>query len=145
MKITKLLLEDLSFDQIDYCDSYIKKVITNAKKSYYRQKSKAKKYEIVFVDFKTYENEIPHGDDLYEKGFAAYINVNNVIITVHNPDLAEALSGLNEIQRMVVLRCVVLGEKAIDIAKELDVSAPMITKHKQKALEIIKKRMSEKQ
>lgn len=43
MKITKLLLEDLSFDQIDYCDSYIKKVITNAKKSYYRQKSKAKK------------------------------------------------------------------------------------------------------
>lgn len=97
------------------------------------------------MDFKTYENEISHGDDLYEKGFAAYINVNNVIITVHNPDLAEALSGLNEIQRMVVLRCVVLGEKAIDIAKELDVSAPMITKHKQKALEIIKKRMSEKQ
>lgn len=49
---------------------------------------------------------------------------------------------LTDIQRETVLRSIILGDKLKDIAKDIGVSVPMISKHRKRALEIIKQRMS---
>lgn len=83
-------------------------------------------------------------DDDFEKVCTTYITVKDIPIPVHDPDLAEALLDLTEVQRMVVLRSIVLGDKLADIAKEIGVSVQMISKHKIKALRVIKERMTKR-
>lgn len=141
----KFFINDLTSDHIDFCDNYIKKVVTNSKITFYRMKADLKKYDVFIVSLEGCSDEIPCNDNDYEELFTTYITVNDIPIPVHNPDLAEILLELPEVQRMVVLRTVVLGEKLTDIAKELGVSVPMITKHRKKALATIKERMSERQ
>lgn len=144
MKSIRLFIEDITNEHIEFCDMYIKKVITNAKRKFYRPKTKIEKYQIVFVGLDTCEDEISYEDSAFEEIFTTYITVNDIPIPVYNPDLAKALLELTEIQRMVVLRNIVLGDRLSDIADEIGVSVQMISKHKIKALEIIKERMTNK-
>ena len=142
MKMIRLFIEDLSYEHIDFCDNYIKKVIINAKRYFYRPKSKVQKYDIVFVGLGTCENELTYEEKGFEDIFATYITVKGTTIPVYDPDLADALFTLTEMQRTVVLRNIVLGDSLTDIAKDSGVSIAMISKHKQNALKIIKERMS---
>lgn len=47
-------VSDISDDLIHYTDMYIKKVIINSKRHYYREKPKAQRHGIVFVDLETF-------------------------------------------------------------------------------------------
>lgn len=145
MKFIKFFIEDITFEMIDFCDRYIKKVITNAKHRFYRSKSYIGGHGLIIVDFDSAINQIPFEEKGFDEIFTTYITINDIPIPVHNPDLAEILLELPEVQRMIVLRTIVLGEKLTDIAKELGVSVPMVTKHRKKALATIKERMSERQ
>ncbi len=120
MKI-KYFIEDLTNEHIDYCDNYIKKVISNAKITFYREKSKIKKYDIVFLSLENCENEILCHDD-NTNIFTTYITVNDTPIPVHNSDLAEVLLELTETKRIIVLRNIVLDHTLKDIAKDLNIS-----------------------
>lgn len=144
MKLIKFFIEDITFEKIDFCDNYIKKVITNAKRRFYRSKAYVEGRRMIIVEYDSVLERLPFEEKGFDEIFTTYITVNDILIPVHNPDLAEILLELPEVQRMIVLRTIVLGEKLTDIAKELGVSVPMITKHRKKALETIKERMSER-
>lgn len=139
----KLYIEDITSEHIEFCDKYIKKVITNAKCRFYRPKMRIDKYDILFVGFDECEEDLIYDED-FEKVCTTHITINDIPIPVHDPDLAEALLDLTEVQRMVVLRSIVLGDKLADIAKEIGVSVQMISKHKIKALRAIKERMTKR-
>lgn len=141
MKV-KFSINDISYEHIDFCDSYIKKVITNAKRYTYREKAKVKKYNIILLNLETQSECFKFEEKGFENVFTTYITINKTIIPIHNLDLAEALMELTDIQRETVLRSIVLGDKLKDIAKDVGVSVPMISKHRKRALEIIKQRMS---
>ena len=102
MKMIRLFIEDISYEHIDFCDSYIKKVIINAKRYFYRPKSKVQKYDIVFVGLGTCENELTYEEKGFEDIFATYIAVKGTAIPVYDPDLADALFTLTEMQRTLV-------------------------------------------
>ena len=63
-------------------------------------------------------------------------------IPVLNPELADALRSLTEKQRLVLLKNVVLKIPMKQIALELGISISMVKKHKDKAIRVIKRRMS---
>ena len=145
MKKIKLFIEDITLEHIEFCDKYLKKVITNAKKRFYRPQMQIKKYGIVFVGIDTYAHKLLVAEEGYEEVFTTYVTINDIQIPVHNQNLAEILLELSDTQRMVLLRTVVLGDKLTDIAKEIGVSVPMVAKYKKKALKIIKERMSKRE
>lgn len=144
MKLIKFFIEDVTFEMIDFCDRYIKKVITNAKRRFHRTKSHIEGHGVIIVEYDSVIDQLPFEEKGFDEIFTTYITVNDIPIPVHNPDLAEILLELPEVQRMVVLRTMILEETLTDIANELGVSVAMVSKHRKNALKTIKERMSER-
>lgn len=135
-------VSDISDDLIQYTDMYMKKVIINAKRHYYREKSKIQKHGIVFVDLETFAENLGYEDIGFEKVLCQYIEVKGIQVPVHNPDLAIALLALTEIQRSVLIQNVVLDITLKQIAYDLKISERMVRKHKHNAIESIRRRMN---
>lgn len=139
---TDFSLEDISEELLDYVDKYLKTVISNAKRRYYRKTKRPRKYGIVFVELDKYAEDLHYDDPGLEKALCQLIDVQGVKIPVLNPELADALRSLTETQRLVLLKNVVLKIPMKQIALELGVSIGMVEKHKNNAIRIIKRRMS---
>ena len=139
---TDFSLEDISEELLDYVDKYLKTVISNTKRRYYRNKKRPRKYGIVFVELDKYAEDLHYDDPELEKVLCQLIDVQGVKIPVLNPELADALRSLTETQRLVLLKNVVLRIPLKQIALELGISIGMVEKHKNNAIRIIKRRMS---
>ena len=130
-------LEDITSELLDYVDKYLKTVISNTKRRYYRNKKRSLKYGIVFVELDKYAEDLHYDDPGIEQALCQWIK-----IPVLNPELADALRSLTEKQRLVLLKNVVLKIPMKQIALELGISISMVKKHKDKAIRVIKRRMS---
>ena len=135
-------LEDITSELLDYVDKYLKTVISNTKRRYYRNKKRPRKYGIVFVELDKYAEDLHYDDPGLEKALCQLIDVQGIKIPVLNPELADALRSLTEKQRLVLLKNVVLKIPMKQIALELGISISMVKKHKDKAIRVIKRRMS---
>lgn len=140
----RLSVDDITNEQIDFCDRYIKKVITNAKRYSYREKVKIRKYNIIICDLETQLKYLQFNEDGFTEIFTTNVMVNKTIIPLIDSDLAEIILKLSNIQRETVLRNIVLNDKLTDIARDKGVSVTMISKHKKKALQIIKQELLNK-
>ena len=134
--------EDISLELLDYVDKYLKIVIGNTKRRYYRNKKRPHKYGIVFVELDKYAEDLHYDDPGFEQVLCQLIDVQGIKIPVLNPELADALRSLKETQRLVLLKNVVLNVPMKQIALELGVSIGMVEKHKNNAIRAIKRRMS---
>lgn len=134
-------IEDIDKYLLDYADKYLKKVIINAKRHYYRRQSQKDKYGIVFFDLDSFSEELGYEDQGYESALCRYIEVNGIRIPVLDPDLADALLSLTEVQRLVLLKNVCLEVTMREIARELHISERMVRKYKHNAIEAIRRRM----
>ena len=134
---TDFSLEDISEELLDYVDKYLKTVISNAKRRYYRKTKRPRKYGIVFVELDKYAEDLH-----YDEALCQLIDVQGVKIPILNPELADTLRSLTETQRLVLLKNVVLKIPMKQIALELGISIGMVEKHKNNAIRIIKRRMS---
>lgn len=134
-------VSDIIDDLAHYVDMYLKKVIKNAKHHYYRNKSKIKKYGIVFVDWEKYDGDFEYEEEGFEAVLCQYIEIKGISIPIYNQNLACALMKLTETQRLVLVQNVVLKITLKKIANDLKISERMATKHKHNAIEKIKKEM----
>ena len=139
---TDFSFEDITSELLDYVDKYLKTVISNTKRRYYRKIKRAREYGIVFVELDKYAEDLHYDDPELEKVLCQLIDVQGVKIPVLNPELADALRSLTETQRLVLLKNVVLKIPMKQIALELGISIGMVEKHKNNAIRIIKRRMS---
>ena len=139
---TDFSLEDISEELLDYVDKYLKTVISNAKRRYYRKTKRPRKYGIVFVELDKYAEDLHYDEPGFEQALCQLIDVQGVKIPILNPELADTLRSLTETQRLVLLKNVVLKIPMKQIALELGISIGMVEKHKNKAIRIIKRRMS---
>ena len=139
---TDLSLEDISEELLDYVDKYLKTVISNAKRRYYRKTKRPRKYGIVFVELDKYAEDLHYDEPGFEQALCQLIDVQGVKIPILNPELADTLRSLTETQRLVLLKNVVLKIPMKQIALELGISIGMVEKHKNNAIRIIKRRMS---
>ena len=134
-------LTDINEDLIHYVDRYLKKVIINAKRRYYRCRNKKEKYGIIFVDLDSFEEELGYEDNNYDAVICQYIEVKGRQIPVYEPKLAEALLSLTEIQRQILIESVCWNIKLKEISVDLKISERMVRKHKRNAIESIRRRM----
>lgn len=134
-------LADIDEHLIHYTDKYLKKVIINAKRHYYRNRNKKEKYGIVLLDLDSFSEELGYEDSGYESVLCQYIDVNGIRIPVFDPNLADALLALTEVQRLVLLKNVCLDIAMKEIARELQISERMVRKYKHTAIEAIKRRL----
>ena len=134
-------ISDINDDLIQYADMYLKKVIINAKRHYYREKRKIQKNGIVFVDLETFAENLGYEDAGFEAALCQYIEVKGIQIPVYNTDLAIALLELTAIQRSILIQNVVLDITLKQIAIDLKISERMVRKHKHNAIELIKRRI----
>lgn len=139
---TDFSLEDISVELLDYVDRYLKTVISNTKRRYYRKAKRSREYGIVFVELDKYAEDLRYDDPGFEQVLCQLIDVQGVKIPVLNPDLADALRNLTETQRLVLLKNVVLKIPLKQIALELGISIGMVEKHKKNAIRAIKRRLS---
>ena len=139
---TDFSLEDISEELIYYVDKYLKTVISNAKRRYYRKTKRPRKYGIVFVELDKYAEDLHYDEPGFEQALCQLIDVQGVKIPILNPELADTLRSLTETQRLVLLKNVVLKIPMKQIALELGISIGMVEKHKNNAIRIIKRRMS---
>mgnify|MGYP005768648929 FL=1 len=139
---TDFSLEDISEESLDYVDKYLKTVISNAKRRYYRKTKRPRKYGIVFVELDKYAEDLHYDEPGFEQALCQLIDVQGVKIPILNPELADTLRSLTETQRLVLLKNVVLKIPMKQIALELGISIGMVEKHKNNAIRIIKRRMS---
>ncbi len=133
--------DDISREVLEYVDNYEKKVITNAKHYFYRKQNRAKKYGIVWVELDDCEEELHSTETDFDTVFAEYINVRGIKVPVYNPVLADAIKRLTESQRVILLQNVVLGIPLKEIAVSFGISERMACRHRQNAIESIKRRM----
>ena len=132
----------ISEELLDYVDKYLKTVISNAKRRYYRKTKRPRKYGIVFVELDKYAEDLNYDEPGFEQALCQLIDVQGVKIPILNPELADTLRSLTETQRLVLLKNVVLKIPMKQIALELGISIGMVEKHKNNAIRIIKRRMS---
>lgn len=124
-----------------YADMYIKRVIINTKLRYLKNQGRAWKYGFTFESLEAMEIADP--SDLYEKIPWTYFESRGMRIPVYDPLLASALSSLTMVQRDVLLQNVVLGIPLSAVANDLGLSKRMVEKHKQNALQKLRKEMVE--
>lgn len=139
---TDFSLEDISDELLHYVDKYLKTVINNTKRRYYRNRGRSRKHGIIFVELDKYAEDLHYDDPGFEQVLCQLIDVQGIKIPVLNPELADALRSLTETQRLVLLKNVVLNVPMKQIALELGVSIGMVEKHKNNAIRAIKRRMS---
>ena len=132
-------LTDINEDLIRCVDRYLKKVIINAKRRYYRCRNKKEKYGIIFVDLDSFEEELGYEENSYD--ICQYIEVKGKHIPVYDPELAEALLSLSEIQRQILIENICWNIKLKEISVDLKISERMVRKHKRNAIESIRRRM----
>ena len=142
MEIIEIKSTDITIELRHYIDKYLKTVIINVKKRFYRKASYLKKYGIVFVELDKYSDNIRYDEPGFNKVSCQFIKVDNYRIPVYNEDLAEALISLTDIQRLILIKNVVLEIPLSSLSKELKISKRMIEKHKHNAIQFIKRRMS---
>ena len=132
---------DITIELRHYIDKYLKTVIINVKRRFYRKASYLKKYGIVFVELDKYTDNIRYDEPGFNQITCQFIKVDNYQIPVYNEDLAKALFSLTEMQRHILIKNVVLEIPLSSLSKELKISKRMIEKHKHNAIQAIKRRM----
>ncbi len=138
---TNYTIEDISDGLLHYVDKYLKTVINNTKRRYYRNKARSSKHGISFVELGKYVEDLYYDDPGFEQVHCQLIDVQGIKIPVLNPELADALRSLTEKQRFVLMKNVVLNVPMKQIALELGISISMVVKHKYNAIQAVKRRM----
>jgi len=131
--------ENLTDEAVHYIDKYIKTIIKNTTKDFFRTANKHKKHGLSFVAFENPEEELASEDPGYEEVLMNSIEIKNMNVLISDPDLYAALSRLTDYQRIVLLQNTIMRIPLRIIAAELGISERMAKKHKHNAIERIRK------
>ena len=135
--------DKITDEQRIYADAYLKKVLLNTKRKFFRRLRRPAKYGITFVRLDSYEEE-PFEEFGYEKALCQYIDVLGSRVPVYSPNLYDALMSLSERQRITLIGNVVLGIPMERIAQILGVYIRTVEKYKHNAILAIQKEMEDR-
>lgn len=141
MRKHQFTLSDITADMREHTDQYIKRVLINKKKRYFRRLKKLRKNGITILELEKYETNL-----IYEQPQFNNVEVTCFIIGEHNveitkSELADAMRSLTELQLQILIRLEVLNASPEELSNEYGISKRMIRKHRQIALEKLRKKM----
>lgn len=133
-------LEDVNEEILNHTDRYLKRTMINAKNSYYRKIS-IKDKKITIINIENIQDILADNDDLFDDLLCEVFLVKNIKIRIFDNALSKALSNITDRQRNVLLLNVALDIPLSKVAHSFGISLRAVEKHKQKALEKIRKEM----
>lgn len=126
---------------LKYANAYIKQVVNNAQKNYFRNCLKHTRYDISFEEYN--DNINYNADEHYEiKVPLRFFDFGTVRICIESKVLYEELTKLTDKQREVLLKNVVLDIPMQDISVQMGISLGKAYKHKRNALRILQRRLN---
>ena len=137
MKFHPNNIDDINSELVEYADKYIKKVLINAKKKYFRDIKR--KDKIIILELDKFQTNLQYQENGFENLESICFFLEDEIVPIHNYRLAEALSNLTNLQFQVLLKMVLMGKSTAKLANEYGVSQRMILKHYHSALKKIRK------
>lgn len=141
MKNNQFTLSDITADMREHTDQYIKRVLINKKNRYFRRLRKLEKDGITILELDKYESNLIYEDPGFDEMNVTCFVVNENYIPISKTELADALLSLTELQFQILMNLEVLGVSADELSKEYGISKRMLRKHRQLALEKLRKKM----
>ena len=136
---------EYNINQIDkrmlrYANAYIKQVVYNTQKNYFRNNLKHTRYDISFEEYN--DNINYNVDEHFEiKVPLRFFDFGTVRICVESKVIYEELIKLTDKQREVILKNVVLDIPMQDISTQMRISLGKAYKHRRNALRILQRRL----
>lgn len=141
MKKNQFALSDITADMREHMDQYIKRVLINKKKRYFRKLKKLKKNGITILELEKYETNLIYEQPQFHNVEVTCFVVGDDRIEITKTELADAMRSLTELQLQILLRLEVLNASPEELSNEYGISKRMIRKHRQIALEKLRKKM----
>lgn len=134
---------DITPELAEMTDMYLKRVLINRKKRYYRERA-TKNGNYIVLGFETYENNLMYEEKGFDEANATIFTVKNIRIPIMQSELANAMQTLTTMQLQILLKVEVLGITTKEIAEEYGITQRMVCKHRCCALDKIKKALGRK-
>lgn len=139
----KFDIKEINKAVVMYVDKYLKRMMSNVKFSFldkYNDKDRPL-YNCIYLN----DNEIlfSYNEQGIEKVLSDTYIFENTEITVKDDIISDCLNELSERERKLILRNIVLKTPLKEIALDMGLSERMIKYYKKKALEKIKRRITE--
>lgn len=144
MKKQQFTLSDITEDMREHTDQYIKRVLINKKNRYFRKLRKIKKDGVTILELDKYETNLIYEDSEFDNLDVSCFVVNESIIPIETTELSEALLSLTELQFQILMKLEVLEMSPEELSNEYGISRRMLRKHRQIALEKLRKKMGVK-
>ena len=135
-------LADFHIEVAETADRYIKAVLINAKKRYFRVLRKLERNGILIFDLEKYESDLAYEEDGYSNVDNEIFIVGKELFTMEKSELTEALFMLTPTQRDILLRAVLLRQSQEEIASVYSITTRMVRKHKHVALEKLRRSLT---
>ena len=142
MTDTQFSLADIHIEVAETADRYIKAVLINAKKRYFRVLRKLERNGILIFDLEKYASNLICDEDGYSKVDNEIFVVGQELFTMEKSELTEALFMLTPTQRDILLRAILLRQSQEEIASVYGITTRMVRKHKHIALEKLRRSLT---
>ena len=125
---------------LKYANAYIKQVVNNSQKNYFRDKLKHTRFD---VSFEEYNDNINYNmNEINEfKIYLQFFEINKKRINIESKILYDGIMALTTKQREVLLKNVALDIPMQAVAKQMGVSLGRAYKLKRSAIRVLKGRL----
>ncbi len=126
----------------DTADKYIKTVLINTKRSYYRVLCKIERSGIRIYELERFESNLFCEDRGFCEIDTECFMIDRESIILEKSELTEALLSLTKLQLEILLKSVLSDKSQGEIAAEYGITTRMVRKHKLIALEKLRRRLT---
>ena len=134
---------EISTEMRDTADKYIKAVLINAKRSYYRALSKIERDGISLYELDRFESNLMDKEKAFDQIDVECFWLDSESFVFEKSDLTEALCSLTRLQLEILLKSVLTDQSQSEIAEHYGISTRMVRKHKMIAIEKLRRRLSD--
>lgn len=135
-------LSDIRIEVIETADRYMKAVLINTKKRYFRVLRKMDRDGVTVFELEKFESNLAYEESGFDKADSECFLVGGETIEMERSILTDALRTLTKIQLDVLLKSVLLEMSQEEIAAEHGITTRMVRKHKHTALDKLRRRLT---
>ena len=127
---------------LNYANAYIKQVVNNSQKNYFRSKLRHTKFNFSFEEYNDninyFENENQEIDVTLQ-----FVEFDMFRISIESDKLYEAINKLSDKQLEVIIKNIILDIPMQDVAAQMKISLGKAYKQKRNAINILRRRLKD--
>lgn len=135
-------IEQIDERMLKYANAYIKQVVNNSQKNYFRSSLRHTKFNISFEEYN--DNINYFANEIQEITVPLQVlKVGMVSFSIESDKLYEAINKLSDKQLEVIIKNIILDIPMQDVATQMKISLGKAYKHKRNAINILRRRLKD--